>query len=97
MRLPALLGLLALTTLVGCATPAIDPPAAPQSPIRMPLPRYVTDDRAAVIGGAAWRARHRAHALGLDGQRCGLTHRGAVRCRRPGLDATPPSRPTPTG
>lgn len=101
MRLPSLLSLFLISGLVGCAAPEVAPAPddARLTPKRLPLPRYVTDARAPWIGGAAWRAGHRAHALGLDGQRCGLTQRGEVRCRRPAAESMPLFHPTakPTG
>ena len=98
MRLHPLLSVAALTSLVGCAAPPIQPPPTPDL-IRMPLPRYVTHVPAPMLGGAAWRAGRRVHALALDGQVCGLTYRGEVRCQRPMAESTPPSWPlaTPTG
>ncbi|WP_200377337.1 hypothetical protein [Thiocystis violacea] len=49
--------------------------------------------RAPTIGGAAWRAGSRAHALALDGQVCGLTPRGEVRCYRRAVESRSPSQP----
>lgn len=91
MRLLSLLSFMALNTLVGCAAPEVVPPhPAPNgSPRPLPFPHYVTHAPGPRLSGAAWRAGHRAHALELDGQRCGLTHRGEVQCRPPVSDSTP--------
>ncbi|WP_209262195.1 hypothetical protein [Thiorhodococcus minor] len=95
MRLHPLLSVAALASLVGCAAPPIQPPPTPHL-IRMPLPRYATHAPEPRLAGAAWRAGRRTHALALDGQVCGLTHGGEVRCQRPMAKSTPPSRPLPT-
>lgn len=100
MRLRSLLSVFVLTILVGCAAPEVQPtPPAPPSPIRMLFPRYVTHAPAPVLGGAAWRGTRREHALDLDGQACGLTDRGRVRCQLPTADPPRPasSAPAPTG
>ncbi len=91
MRLRFLSGLLLLPGLLGCAAP--EPPSTPipTSAVRLPLPRYVIHAHAPALGGAVWRGGGREHALALDGQGCGLTVRGAVRCRYPPLNTRPPS------
>ncbi|WP_200377338.1 hypothetical protein [Thiocystis violacea] len=77
------------------AADAVQLAHAHQRPTRLPLPRYATHTRAPTIGGAAWRAAQRAHALALDGQVCGLTPRGEVRCYRPAVESRSPSQPLP--
>lgn len=91
MRLCYLPCLLVLADLFGCAAPGPESQPTPTSPVRLPLPRYVTHAPILALGGAAWRGGGREHALALDGQGCGLTARGALCCRYPPPETRPPS------
>lgn len=91
MRLRFLSGLLLVTGLLGCAAPEPPSPPSPTSAVHLPLPRYVIHVARPALGGAAWRGGAREHALALDGQGCGLTVRGALRCRYPPPETRPPS------